>query len=272
MPTPAIPATTGAASSQSAAHPLWTDSAPPLGGASVPGARWVRFPGPGAAQLYAAVFTPSGAGPFPAVVFAHGTEGLRTTHEIQLAADVSAAGDIVTVAVCWFSGNWNVGADHINPYAVTYADGVSCPDAPSIGQGNVVETANTPGTQGALDAIVRMTRTLPAVDAQRVGLFGHSRGSAAVLVYGAQTGGVTGVVAAAGYPLLTPAIIHSRPPLLILQGTADSQVDAARQFESGVRAGGWRVSSHYYAGADHYLFYNAPTHADVVARIAAFFR
>ena len=136
----------------------------------------------------------------------------------------------------------------------------------------MVETANTPASQGAIDAIVRMARTLPGVNPQRVGLFGHSRGSAAALVYGAQSGGVTGVIAAAGYPPLSPGIIHSRPPLLILQGTADDEVGPARQFESGVRAGGWTVDSHYYLGGDHYLFYNEPTHADVVSRITAFFK
>ncbi|MSQ31505.1 MAG: alpha/beta hydrolase [Dehalococcoidia bacterium] len=80
------------------------------------------------------------------------------------------------------------------------------------------------------------------------------------------------MVAAAGVPLLSPAIIHFRPPLLILQGTADDEVGPARQFESGVRAGGWRVDSHYYAGGDHYLFYNDPTHVDAVAHIASFFK
>ena len=223
--------------------------------------------------MYAAVFTPNGPGPFPAVIFVHGTEGFRVTHEIQLAADVSATGGLVTIAACWFSGNWNVVLPtYDKPYSVTYSDGVRCPDAPPIGQGNVVQTAIMPATQDAIDAIVRMARTLPAVDPQKVGLVGHSRGSAAVLVYGAQTGGVVGVVASGGYPLLSPAIIHTRPPLLILQGTADDQVGAARQFESGVRAGGWKVDSHYYPGGDHFFFYNDPTHADAVARIASFFR
>ena len=253
-------------------RPLWTASDPPAGGASVRGAQWVRFPGPGGTQMYAAVFTPNGPGPFPAVIFVHGTEGFRVTHEIQLAADVSATGGLVTIAACWFSGSWNVGPDFNKPYSVTYSDGVRCPDAPPIGQGNVVQTALTPATQDAIEAIVRMTRTLPAVDPQKVGLFGHSRGSAAAVVYGAQTGGVVGVVAAAGFPLLSPGIIHARPPLLILQGTADDQVGAARQFESGVRAGGWKVDSHYYPGGDHFLFYNDPTRADAVSRIAAFFK
>lgn len=259
------------AASPAAPSPLWTASDSPPGGALVRGAKWVRFAGPAGTQMYAAVFTPNGPGPFPAVVFLHGTEGLRATHEIQLAADVSASGSLVTVTVCWFAGNWNVqGPDFNKPYAVTYADAISCPDAPSIG--HVVETAVTSTTQDAIGAAVRMVRTLPAVDPQRVGLFGHSRGSAAAVVYGAQTGGVVGVVAAAGYPLLSPALIRTRPPLLILQGTADDEVGAARQFESGVRAGGWRIDSHYYEGSDHFLFYNDPTRADAVTRIATFFR
>ncbi len=257
-------------SERATAKPLWAASVPPEGGTSVQGAQWVRFPGPGGTQMYAAVFRPSGAGPFPAVVVLHGTEGFRATHDIQFAADVSASGGLVTVAACWFGGNWSgAGPNADAPVGATYPDGVNCPDAPVL-----PADPTSAAAQAAVSAIVEMTRTLPGVAPEKVGLFGHSRGSAAVVAYGLHTGGVSGVVAAAGYPLVAPGSVRARPSMLILQGASDTQVSAsiARRFESALRSAGLPVESQYYEGAGHDLYYIAPTHADAVSRVAAFFK
>ena len=94
------------------------------------------------------------------------------------------------------------------------------------------------------------------------------------MAFGLHNEGVVGVVAAAGYNPPTPSSPPTaRPPLLILQGTADRAVPvaAARQAELGFTRGGFAVEAHYYEGGDHDLYYVSATRPDVVARIAAFF-
>ncbi len=250
--------------------PLWTASDGPSG-VRFPGAQWVTFPGPGGSKMFASVFRPANAsGATPVPVLLHGTEGLRMTHELRLAQDIATRsnGKLTTVAACWFAGGYDASPPHIEaPVPFAYPDGVNCPDAPAF-----VPDATGAAMQASVGAIVAMARTLPGVDPRRVGIFGHSRGSNAASAFGLHNQGLVGVVLAAGYPIpSTPPT--ARPPLLILQGTADQQtpVAAARQAEAGFARGGFSVEAHYYEGADHDLYYVSATRPDVVARIAAFF-
>lgn len=250
--------------------PLWTASDGPSG-VRFPGAQWVTFPGPAGSMMFAAVFRPANIiGATPVLVPLHGTERLRVTHELRLAQDIATGsnGKLTTVAACWFAGGYDASPPHIEtPVPFAYPDGVSCPDAPAF-----VPDATGPAMQASIGAIVAMARTLPGVDPRRVGIFGHSRGSNAASAFGLHNQSLVGVVLAAGYPIpSTPPT--ARPPLLILQGTADQQtpVAAARQAEAGFARGGFAVEAHYYEGADHDLYYVSATRPDVVARIAAFF-
>jgi dienelactone hydrolase len=223
--------------------------------------------------LLAAVARPTGSGPFPALIILHGTHGFAAEY-VQLAREIAQNG-VVSVAVCWFQGRRGAGASFITP--------IECPEAPPLVEASGQERFRV--ARLSVHALVRKVRTLPDVRADRVALFGHSRGGGAVLDYILTHPGEVqaAVVNSAGYPSeVAKRASEINVPILILHGTADAPIDGgspytnvemARDFEAALRTAGKRVESKYYEGGRHNgLFSVASQHQDAVQRISAFLR
>ena len=217
--------------------------------------------------MRAAVATPPGGGPFPAVLVLHGSHGFADEY-VRIAQDLSAAG-VVAVAACWFSGRTGEGQRYVTP--------IDCPAAPPMA------AAADPGAQQAVRALVDAVRSLPAVRGDRIGLFGHSRGGGAALNYALAREDVRALVLnSTGYPGEIDGRASSlRTPVLILHGETDgpaqggspvTSVFMAQRFERSLRSSGGRVEAHFYPGAGHNeLFANARHYADSMRRARDFF-
>ena len=217
--------------------------------------------------MLAAVARPQGVGPFPAVVVLHGSHGFAREY-VQLAQDLTTDG-VVAVAACWFSGRVGAGARFITP--------IDCPDGPPM------PGATDPTAQQAVDAIVQAVRTLPDVRADRIGLFGHSRGGGAALNYALTIDNVGAIALnSAGYPSdLQKGVSNLKAPVLILHGTADRAADGgspmtdvqmARNFEAALRPAGRRVEAKYYAGGSHNgIFADPEQYRDELQQLRSFF-
>lgn len=264
VPSPtAVPTSAATASaSASASRPAvtWTEVAAPAQ-AAVAATSWIRIAGPAPLAFLGAVFRPSGAGPFPVVVVLHGTESFRNTH-LVVAKDM-AAGGFVAIAPCWYGGHYTGAQD---PRPATVPDGIDCPD------GGPVVAGNSTAAREAVRSLVEAARTLPGVRADRVALLGHSRGSVASTYFGGTAGGIQAIVAAAGYSRVDS--LRTMPPVLILQGTADTVTPEAQahQFEDALKRAGIAVEAEYVAGAPHSYLFDQATHAAAIARATAFLK
>ena len=221
-----------------------------------------------AGRMLAAIARPAGPGPFPAVIVLHGTHGFA--HEYVRIAQALARGGVLAIAPCWFTRGSGPGSQFVKP--------IACPDAPPM------PGAATEAAQQILGTLVQAARTLPGVRADRVVLFGHSRGGGAALNYLLAVGDVQGAALdSAGYPAdLADRISRIHAPILMLHGTGDGTVDGgsamnatpmARNFEAALRRAGKTVESKYYEGATHNTMFTDPRQFDdEVQRIAAFVR
>src|SRR5215217_3296817 len=63
--------------------------------------------------IHAAVVTPKGPGPFPAVILLHGTHGFAQEY-INIAHHLAHNG-IIGIAACWFTGRKGAGQRFITP-------------------------------------------------------------------------------------------------------------------------------------------------------------
>jgi dipeptidyl aminopeptidase/acylaminoacyl peptidase len=229
--------------------------------------QWVRVAAPNLGVMLAAVARPRGAGPFPTVVLLHGTHGFA--HEyVRLAQDLASGGDVVAVAACWFRGSAGSGTRFITP--------IACPDGPPM------SPPASPESLQALTALVQAVRTLPGAHPDRIGLFGHSRGSAPIISYIVRAGDVRAAILnySAGYPAGLSTEVKA--PILILHGTADSPADGgvavtniqmARDFEAKLRAAGKPVEAVYYEGGRHNdIFTSATQYRDEVQKMVTFLR
>ncbi len=248
-----------------ASRPVATPTAVPPGGAGL-AVEWLRIEATGTGAMLAAVARPSGTGPFPAVIVLHGSHGFAREY-VELAQGLAREG-VLAVAACWAAGGGGAGARFVTP--------IACPDA------HPMEPAADAATQRAVGALVTAVRRLPGVRAERIILFGHSRGGGAALQYVLGTGGVQGAVLnSAGYPdELVPRAAEIKVPLLMLHGTADGQGEGgspvtdprqARAFEAALRRAGKRVDATFYDGAGHNgIFASNNQRDDSLRRIAAF--
>jgi dipeptidyl aminopeptidase/acylaminoacyl peptidase len=226
--------------------------------------QWVKVAAPNHGVMLAAVARPRGAGPFPTVVLLHGTHGFA--HEyVRLAQDLASGGDVLAVAACWFRGSAGSGSRFITP--------IACPDGPPM------SPPASPESLQALTALVKAVRTLPGARPDRIGLFGHSRGSAPIMSYIVRAGDVrAAILNSAGYPAGLSTEVKA--PILILHGTADSPADGgvavtniqmARDFEAKLRAAGKPVEAVYYEGGRHNdIFTSSTQYSDEVQKMVTF--
>ena len=205
-------------------------------------AQWYELAGSKGHQFVTAVLRPQGTGPFPVVVVLHSAGGL-TKSFLSLGEDLARAGFLVVVG-CWQAGEARTPGNAVCAKATPQAEWVADP-------------AGNSGKE-----LIAMARTLPDAKADRVGLYGISRGGHAAL-WAASTGaGVQAVVAdaPAHRPAITPAPASSQDvvagldaPLLILHGTADRSipVEQSREYERAARALGKSIVVVYFEGAGH---------------------
>ena len=220
----------------------WTAVAAPAD-LNVPGAQWIKVDGRDH-KFLAAVLQPQTGGPFPVVVLLPGSSGLQMQH-IALAQEISSSGFVVVVG-CWQSV---ASSPSRRPNPV-------CSEAPSPAAWQADPAANS-GKE-----LVAAARTLPEARAERIGVYGLSRGGHAAL-WAASTGAsVQAVVvdAPSHRPRVTPAppstqdvVARLAAPTLLLHGTADpdAPVELSREYERAARALGKPVVAVYFEGVGH---------------------
>lgn len=274
MPRPLVPALIATLTLFGPVHAS-QDSAPVVAKADAPAGadglkvEWVKVTAPDVGEMLAAVARPSGAGPFPVVVVLHGSHGFAREY-VQLAEALARDG-VVAVAPCWFTGGDGEGARFVSP--------IPCPDSPPLSEPGGRLAVRTVG------ALVQAVRTLPDVHADRVGLFGHSRGSGATLAYvmGESDPAVRAVVLEnGGYPPgWTARAAQVKAPVLILHGgvykpseggSPLTKAEMARAFEAALKRAGKPVESTYFEYGGHNSFFSdAKQRGDEVRRMVAFY-
>ena len=223
--------------------------------------------------LRAAVARPHGPGPFPALLLLHGTHGFAEEY-VHLAREMAQNG-VLGVAACWFRGRGGAGTRFVTP--------IECPGAPPLVESSGPERFRI--ARLTIDSLIQTIHTLPNVRADRVALFGHSRGAGAALDYVLTHPGEVqaAILNSAGYPSeLLARVSGINVPILILHGTADdpadggsalTNVEMARRFEKALRGASKSVEAKYYEGAGHNsLFSISSQRRDAVQRMSAFLR
>jgi dienelactone hydrolase len=228
--------------------------------------QWFQVPLGGDRRLLLAVARPPGERSFPAVVILHGSHGFAREY-VTLATDL-ARGGVIGVAACWFSPGSGPGMRFVTP--------IGCPGAPPMPKPTDASAIDR------VDSLLQAVRTLPGVKADRIALFGHSRGAGLALAYALATKKAQAVVLdSSGYPAeITARASELAAPILIFHGTADSSADGgsamtavgkARAFEAAVASAGGKVEAKYYAGARHNALFTDPVqYQDELQRIKAF--
>jgi dienelactone hydrolase len=246
--------------------PVVAESTPPAGTEGL-AVKWKTVTVPNLGVMVIAIARPSGKGPFPAVLLLHGSHGFAQEY-VRFAQGLARQGRL-GVAACWFNGGGGAGARFVTPIA-------GCADAPAM------PAATSDLASQTVDALVRAARSLPDAQPGPIALFGHSRGGGAALNY-VLTGGEARalILDNTGYPAeVTARVAEVDIPVLILHGATNnadeggsalSNVEMARSFESAMRRLGKPVTAIYYEGSGHNGMFN--DHAqfdDVVRRTAAF--
>lgn len=223
-PAPPPPASPPPAPPQTPAK--WTSASAPAG-ATIGGGDWIAVDAPGGKTILAEVFRPTGAGPFPVVVFLYGQGGFSNTF-LRTGSEIARAG-FVTVVGCWFGGNYDGTSNAESPTPVSLPDGVACPNGPTL------KSLTSTAAVDDVSALLAAARTLPDFRSDRVALVGNSRGSVTALLTASLAGGslqATTAIADAppGGVLLALGI---SAPVLLLQGDADTVVPGAEQPRTG---------------------------------------
>lgn len=250
------------------AAPTSTPTSAPSGGEAL-GVDWRTIEAPGVGTILMAVARPAGDGPFPAVIILHGSHGFAREY-VQLGKELSRDG-FVAVAACWFAPGKGLGMRFVSP--------LRCPrDAPAMSSHQSEQAART------IHVVVRAVRALPDVQADRVALFGHSRGGGAARDHVLRGGDARAVIlSSAGYPdEVVQRAARFDAPVLILHGESDDPRDGgsvmtnvarARAFQAALLGASKPVTAMFYQGGRHNgLFADPSQRADQVRRMRAFLR
>ena len=236
-------------------------------GGELPGVDWRLARAPGGGTILMAVARPAGEGPFPAVVILHGSHGFALEY-VELAKELSRDG-FVAVAACWFAPGSDAGMRFVSP--------LRCPPGtPPMSPHLSAEAART------INFVMRSVRAMPDVQADRIALFGHSRGAGAARDHVLRGGDARAVILnSAGYP--DEVIEHAHridAPVLILHGERDDPRDGgavmtnvarARAFQAALQKANRPVEAMFYPEGRHNgLFADPWQHADQVRRMRAF--
>jgi len=250
--------------------PRYTVTAGPTGGGVIGGGQWIAVAGTNGSIMLAQVFTPSGSGPFPAVLVLHGTEGF-VQHHAQLAQELAGDG-FVGVAACWFGGHYNASVSRRGPPpAFNNPLGIDCPSGPAFDA--LPGGATWPDAVTNIQALIAAVKTFPNVAPNKIATLGHSRGSIAALTVAASGGGPQATIAADGVPSVSYAS-REQGTTLLLQGMADTSVSPQTvvAYESAMRSAGKSVQSDYVPDAPHTMLWMPEWHSMLVARAVAFLR
>jgi dienelactone hydrolase len=231
----------------------WSETAAPPG-VDVQGAQWLRIEGAGGrsnnVQL-AAVLRPAGPGPFPLVVWLHGSGPGFVSAEVSAATRLPLGGFMV-LAGCWTA----------SPAEPVIRGDISVPRIPCL--------ENYATADDSTQALVEVGRQLPGVKKGAIGLFGVSAGGPQALRYAA-TSSVIGAVVVDSSPR-GPSKVNV--PVLMLVGMADTvvSVDEQRTYEQTLRDSGGTVVAHYYEGGLHAVSVHGDFQEDAFTRSIDFFR
>ena len=243
---------------------LATLTATPVGLQAQSGPQWIDVKGPQEAKLRAAVFRPSGNGPFPVVVVLHGAPtGLLEGH-VGWGPDLASAG-FVTVVGCYFRGTRTItlGGQAVNP----------CPEAPDLQHARPVEN---------VIALMDAGRRVPGVRRDRLALVGFSTGGGMAALAASSGADVQAVVTVSGSfretlfsnePRSALSVVKDlRPPILILHATTDQAepVETSKEYEAQARQLGKNVEAYYYEGGGHAVVLLYSHREDLTRRVVEF--
>jgi dienelactone hydrolase len=201
----------------------------------VPGVTWwLEGSSPDGHAVDAAIFRPSGTGPFPPVVYLHQATGV-TSDQLGLGRALSEGGFIVVV-----------GCHNRTPAVLTCRQP---PDDP-------------------VGAMIELAKNLPGARNGAVGLVGCSIGGAQVLVTAAHRDDVGAIVADS--QVGAPAELPTAPTLLLASEQDPSIVEAIHKYESSLRQSGTSVEAKYYQNGGHIVLLSTDTLADARSRAIAF--
>jgi dienelactone hydrolase len=201
----------------------------------VPGVTWwLEGSSPDGHTIDAAVFRPSGAGPFPSVVYLHRDTGV-TADQLALGRVLSEGGFIVLVG-CYTR----------TPAVVTCRQ---LPDDP-------------------VGAMIELAKILPGARNGPIGLVGCSIGGSQALVSAAQRNDIGAIVADSQSG--APAELPTAPTLLLASDQDPSVVEAVHRYETSLRQHGTSVEAKYYENGGHIVLFSTDTLADARSRAIAF--
>lgn len=222
-------------------------------GFDLAGAQWIELDRPDGHSQLAAIFTPTGTGPFPTVVYLHGAGGLGIT-QLQWVARLTAAGYLV-VAGCYLAANADLAAANPNFF-------VPCAGLPPNDQ------SDTAAITTAYRALLSTAHALGAAKHGSIGVVGVSSGAEVALDVNDPS--VAAIVADSGYGAGPPQTVTA--PVLFLGHTTDPNVPHTDvvAYEQTLRAAGNDVESHYYDGTGHVATLTAPNVDDATQRTVTF--
>lgn len=175
-------------------------------------------------------FAPSDSARHPAVIFVHGSDGMRTTAwKYAWSREFATRGYVVLIPHYFDSmdaggGPHAGGHQNFGVYLATLGD--------------------------AVDFAARQ----PGIDPSRIGLMGYSLGGFLSLALGARDDRINTVVEFfGGMPAFAARSLQKMPPTLILHGEADPVVPVAQayQLEKLFKANGVRYEMKIYPGQGH---------------------